>query len=82
MKFFSISATFTPYSSLNFRYTEIVKSLFERQEDVTDYKQFWDFIENDLVEGLYWETWYNRGYERAYIKVNTHLILLWLFARW
>lgn len=61
------SATFTPYSSVNFRYTEIVRSLFEKQEDVTNYNQFWDFIENDLVEGIYWETWYNRGYRNAYI---------------
>ena len=39
-----------------------MRSLFGNQEHVTNYKQFWKFIEEDLIEGLYWETWYNRGY--------------------
>ena len=45
------SATFAPYSSVNYRYTEKVRSLFGNQEQVTNYKQFWKFIEEDLVDG-------------------------------
>ena len=32
-------------------YTEKVRSLFGNQEQVTNYKQFWKFIEGDLVDG-------------------------------
>ena len=32
-------------------YTEKVRSLFANQEQVTNYKQFWKFIEGDLVDG-------------------------------
>ena len=46
----------------------MVRSLFANQEDVTNYKRFWKFIEEDLIEGLYWETWYNRGYKKAIVK--------------
>ena len=48
---FIFSATFAPYSSVNYRYTEKVRSLFGNQEHVTNYKQFWKFIEEDLIEG-------------------------------
>ena len=44
-------ATFAPFSSVNYTYTEKVKSLFGNQEQVTNYKQFWNFIEGDLVDG-------------------------------
>ena len=29
---------------------------------------FWTFIEGDLIDGLYWETWYNRGYRNAKVE--------------
>ena len=33
--------TFTQYSPLNYRYTQMMRSLFENQEDITNYKGFW-----------------------------------------
>ena len=29
---------------------------------------FSQFMEEDLVDALYWETWYNRGYRNAQIR--------------
>ncbi len=26
------------------------------------------FVEEDLIDGLYWETWYNRGYRNAEVR--------------
>ena len=26
---------------------------------------FFQFVEGDLVDALFWETWYNKGYRRA-----------------
>ncbi len=26
------------------------------------------FVEDDLIDGLYWETWYNRGYRNAEVR--------------
>ena len=51
VNFWLFSATFAPYSSVNYRYTDKVRSLFGNQEHVTNYKQFWKFIEDDLIEG-------------------------------
>ena len=42
-------------------YTNMLKSLFAKQLDVTNMALFWQFVENDLLDGLYWETWYNHG---------------------
>ena len=70
------SATFYPYTSVYYRYTEMVRGLFEKQEDVTNYNTFWKFIEEDLIDGLYWETWYNRGYRNA--KVNSRNLYIFV----
>ena len=42
-------------------YTNMMKSLFKKQMDVTNMQLFWQFMEGDLIDGIYWETWYNRG---------------------
>lgn len=61
-------ATFSQYSPTNYRYTDMVRSLFTKQMDVTNYKGFWKFVEGELIEGLYWETWYNKGYRNAQVR--------------
>ncbi len=43
---------------MNYTYTTMMKSLFAKQLDVTNMQLFWQFAENDLLDGLYWETWY------------------------
>ena len=57
--------TLAGYSTTYFWYTDMLRSLFARQLDVTNMGLFWQFAENDLLDGLYWETWYNKGYKRA-----------------
>ena len=67
--------TFSQYSQMIYRYTQQMNTLFENQEDITNYKGFWKFLEEDLIEALYWETWYNRGYRNAEvckIRQDTH----------
>ncbi|XP_023346219.1 polycystic kidney disease 2-like 1 protein isoform X2 [Eurytemora carolleeae] len=41
------------------------KTLFNRIEKVTSIYDFWNFMENDLIEGLHWETQYNEGSKKA-----------------
>ena len=57
--------TLAGYSSTYFWYTDMLRSLFAKQLDVTNMGLFWQFAENDLLDGLYWETWYNKGYKKA-----------------
>ena len=38
-----------------------IDQLFEKQAKVTQMKDFWFFVEGDLMDGLYWEKLYNQG---------------------
>jgi uncharacterized protein with HEPN domain len=38
---FTITATFSQYSDVNYRYTAMMRNLFTKQEDITNYKGFW-----------------------------------------
>ena len=44
-----------------FQYTSQLKNLFKSQEEVVQVADFWNFMENDFLDGLYWEEWYNDG---------------------
>ena len=44
-----------------FRYTNMVRSLLGGYENVNQVADFWNFLENDLMDALYWEEWYNTG---------------------
>ena len=44
-----------------FQYTSQLKNLFKSQEEVVQVADFWNFMENDFLDGLYWEEWYNEG---------------------
>ena len=44
-----------------FRYTNMVRSLISGYENVNQVADFWSFLENDLMDALYWEEWYNTG---------------------
>ena len=39
----------------------ISRDLFSSMENVKDVNGFWNFTENDLLDGLYSEEWYNQG---------------------
>ena len=38
-----------------------IDKLFEKQAKVTQMRDFWFFVEGDLMKGLYWEKLYNKG---------------------
>ena len=38
----------------------ILEKLFEKQAHVRTTKDFWNFAEEDLLKGLYWEELYNK----------------------
>ena len=61
-------ASFAQYTPMNHRLTATFKSLFEKQMDVTNFNKFWKFLEGDLINGVYWDTLYNRGYRRAQVR--------------
>ena len=44
-----------------FQYTSQLKNLFKSQEEVVQVADFWNFLETDFLDGLYWEEWYNDG---------------------
>ena len=46
-----------------YQYTSRLKNLFKKQEEVVQVKDFWEFMENGFLDGIYWEEWYNQGDE-------------------
>ena len=50
-------------------YTSLSEELFEKQAKVKNNKDFWNFVENDLLDGLYWEELYNKGRKRGTVFV-------------
>ncbi len=44
-----------------YRYTKILRGLFSKMDDVRTVDQFFDFMKEDFVNGIYWENWYNEG---------------------
>ncbi|CAG5091366.1 Oidioi.mRNA.OKI2018_I69.PAR.g13008.t1.cds [Oikopleura dioica] len=51
-------------STTHFFFTNVLQKLFvssgpQTWEGMNQMDQFWDYAENSLVDGLYWEHWYN-----------------------
>ena len=44
-----------------FLYTKVVKSMIAGYEGVNQITDFWQFMENDLLDTVYWEEMYNTG---------------------
>jgi hypothetical protein len=44
-----------------YRYTDTIRSSFGAAQDVKQVSEFWNFMENDFVDGIYEEKWYNEG---------------------
>ena len=61
-------------SATMFRYTKTLKGTFEKYKDVSNIWQFWDFMENDLVDGLYDEEWYNEGTDVPFPCPNGRIV--------
>ena len=64
-----------PIISENFQYTDMTnrmstsfQSLFGSQMEVRNMRQFWDFVEGDLINGIYWDKLYNKGYRYGFVK--------------
>ena len=58
------AVTFGMTSTSQFYFTKVMSDLFVRQspamEDVIDMKNIWKFMKEPLLDGLYWEKWYNK----------------------
>jgi polycystin 2 len=59
--FVIVYMTFSQYSADFYILRSRIDSLFENQQKITQAKDFWDFVEGDLLKGLYWEELYNQG---------------------
>jgi len=59
--------TFGMTSQTHYYYTKVMTDLFNQQPDVKNTGEFWDFMEGQLLDGLYWEYWYNNGDEKKYV---------------
>ena len=59
--FVIVYMTFSQYSTDFFVLRSRIESLFEHQPKVTTASQFWQFMEEDVMKGLYWEELYNKG---------------------
>ena len=42
-------------SIMRFYYTKILSNLFGGYRDVNNIEQFWHYMENDLINNMYWE---------------------------
>ena len=36
--------------------------------EVRNMRQFWDFVEGDLINGIYWDKLYNKGYRYGFVE--------------
>ena len=57
-----------------FRYTKTLKGVFEKYAEVSNIDAFWEFMENDLVDGLYEEEWYNEGTDVPFPCPNGRMV--------
>ena len=53
--------TISAMSPTMFRYTQMIRSVFAEADNVKQIPDFWKFMENDFVNGVYSEEWYNKG---------------------
>ena len=53
----NIVVTFGMTSPTQYYYTKVLKDLFYKQPDVKNVDEFWEFMEGQLLDGLYWEYW-------------------------
>ena len=49
-----------------FRYTKTLKGIFGSYEDVAQISDLWNYLEGDLIDGLYEEEWYNLGTDKPF----------------
>ena len=61
-KIVTLSAT----SATMFRYTKTLKGIFGSYEDVAQISDLWNYLEGDLIDGLYEEEWYNLGTDKPF----------------
>ncbi|XP_040564688.1 polycystin-2-like [Lepeophtheirus salmonis] len=59
--------TFGRTSPTSFYYTTVMSQLFEERNSVSKVEDLWKFMNNDLLNGLYWEYYYNTGNPRNFI---------------
>eukprot|EP00095_Tigriopus_kingsejongensis_P002369 maker-scaffold579_size130606-snap-gene-0.31 protein:Tk02369 transcript:maker-scaffold579_size130606-snap-gene-0.31-mRNA-1 annotation:"pkd2 " len=59
--------TFGMTSATMFYYTKVMSNLFESGTTVSQVDQFWTFMENDMLDGLYWEYLYNDGSNKNFV---------------
>ena len=67
--------TFSQYSADFYILRSRIDSLFENQQKITQAKDFWNFVEGDLLNGLYWEELYNKGRKITKFKCPSTNIL-------
>ena len=60
----SFLVTFGMQSQTQFYYTKVMTDMFKEQPKVENHDDFWEFMEGQLLDGLYWEYWYNDGSEK------------------
>ena len=56
--------TFGMTSQTHFYYTKVMVDLFNKQPEIKNHEEFWKFMEGQLLDGLYWEYWYNEGNDK------------------
>ena len=50
----------------HFYYTKVMVDLFSKQPEIKNHEEFWEFMEGQMLDGLYWEYYYNDG-EKPFI---------------
>ena len=58
--------TWSATSATMFRYTKTLKDVFGGYEDVKQITDLWTYFEEDLINGLYEEEWYNKGTDEPF----------------
>ena len=48
-------------TATNYQFTKSLETLFKAQMEVTDDRSMWRYLENEFLDGIYNEIWYNDG---------------------
>ena len=57
----AVAVTNSSMEGQMYKFTDKIRHVYIEAQKVRQVKQFWDFMENEFIEGTFKEEWYNTG---------------------
>ena len=59
--YYIIAVTNSSMEGYMYKFTDKIRHVYKKAEEVRQVKEFWDFMEKEFIEGTFKEEWYNTG---------------------